>query len=78
MLRALAILVALVADASAGSVDWSQYIDKNPSAPMPVAKPAAQPAAQPAAKPAKAAKQKPAKVAKAKPAAKPAARKKKK
>jgi hypothetical protein len=67
---AVVILLALTGGARADKVDWSQYIDKNPSAP--VSAPATTAAAKPAARPEKAAR--PAKAvankAKAKPRAK--------
>jgi hypothetical protein len=68
----IAILLGLGSVAGAENVDWSAYIDKNPSQPMPVASPTPAPAPVAAAEPAaKQAKPKPAKVAtkaKAKPA----------
>ncbi len=42
---ALAILLGTGAAAQAGSVDWSEYVDKNPSKPVPVARPTSAPAA---------------------------------
>jgi hypothetical protein len=64
------LVVALAQSASADKVDWSQYIDKNPSAPLRTT-PAPTPAAKPA--PAKRAEKVAAKP-KAKPPTKPRAR----
>jgi len=51
VLGTIAFVLALCSPVHAGDkVDWSQYIDKNPSAPMPAKKPAAAQPARPAAK----------------------------